>query len=209
MAQGDICQIDKYCSTEKQAPVRSRYGVLCGKHRYQMRRHGQIYKTAYEPRLAVIEDGVAKIPLGMGAKHGFAIVDASFAHLAVDKWDTTTNGYVVCSARRNLSLHRAIAGAKSGEVVDHINGNKLDCRLSNLRICTQSENARNQKVGARNTTGYKGVTKTKGGKFTARIKKDYIYRHIGVFTSAAKAALAYNEAAKNLHGEFARLNDVR
>lgn len=210
MAMNDTCQVGQNCSTEKQPPVNtSQWGVLCGKHRYQMRRNGKIIKTSYEPREAKVVGDEIRIPLGLGAKHGYVIVDKDFEYLAKLKWTVDSNGYAQVSGGSKNYVHRLVTNAKQGEVVDHIDGNKLNCKSSNLRLCTQAENARNQKLRLNNTSGYKGVRQIDNGKFIARIKKDYKYRHLGVFKTKIEAAIAYNEAAQKLHGEFARLNDVR
>lgn len=90
-----------------------------------------------------------------------------------------------------------------GLVVDHINGNKLDNRRSNLRICTQSQN-----LNGRNTNkGYIGVSWDKfRGKWKANIGKDYQKIFLGRFDTAEEAARVYDEKAVELFGEFARLN---
>lgn len=87
------------------------------------------------------------------------------------------------------------------EKIDHINGNTLDNRLKNLRICSHTENMRNRK-----TSGFKGVSKTASGKYRARITVNNKELHLGSFKSKEEAAKAYNEAANKYYGVFARLN---
>lgn len=111
-------------------------------------------------------------------------------------------------------LHRLVVDAKKGEFVDHINGNTLDNRLCNLRICTNSENVRNQKISKRSKTGFKGVhflPRLKYGKnpFSAKITINRKNIHLGYFPIAELAAKAYNQAAIKYHGEFARLNEIK
>ena len=89
-------------------------------------------------------------------------------------------------------------------VVDHINGDPLDNRKSNLRICTQHNNLFNQKRG--NKFGYKGVVKFFSGKYQAMIWDGKKNNHLGMFESKEDAARAYDKAAKELHGEYAYLN---
>lgn len=86
--------------------------------------------------------------------------------------------------------------------VDHINRNRTDNRICNLREATNAENTRNKKGFGR--TGYKGVTLHKG-KYIARIGKDYKIINLGSFDSAIEASKAYQKAAKQYHGEFACL----
>lgn len=90
--------------------------------------------------------------------------------------------------------------------VDHINGNRSDNRIENLRAASQAENARHSR---RNTsaTGMKGVTSARRtGKFEARIRHDGKQRHLGTFETAGAAARAYDDAARELHGRFSITN---
>lgn len=103
-------------------------------------------------------------------------------------------------------MHRFLIGAK-GEFVDHINGDGLDNRKSNLRLCSNAQNVQNTGLTRANTSGYKGI-RLRNGRWDSRItclNKTY---HLGVFSTKEEAARAYNAAAIELHGEFARLNDV-
>ena len=91
--------------------------------------------------------------------------------------------------------------------VDHINGNPLDNRKSNLRICTNAENQRNRGVNKNNTSGYKGVCWAKQNKkWKARIKHNGKLIHLGYYKDKEEAARAYDKKAKELHGEYAYLN---
>jgi hypothetical protein len=94
-------------------------------------------------------------------------------------------------------------------MVDHINRNTLDNRKSNLRICSHSENRCNTGPNKTNQTGYKGVSYCKrDNKYFAMIKKDGKSFCVGEYKDPKDAAIAYNLAAKNLHGEFAYLNTL-
>ena len=84
--------------------------------------------------------------------------------------------------------------------LDHINGDRSDNRLCNLREATYSQNAQNRKLANNNTSGYKGVS-FKSNKWVAGI-------NLGAFNTKEEAALAYNEAATKLFGEYAKLNEV-
>lgn len=96
-------------------------------------------------------------------------------------------------------LHRLIMNAPKHLQVDHINGDKLDNRKSNLRLCKNKSNARNKK----NSKGeYKGVYySNQNKKWIAQITKNYKVSYLGCFDTPEKAALAYNRAAKRLHGK--------
>lgn len=87
---------------------------------------------------------------------------------------------------------------------DHINGNKLDNRRSNLRIATSKENSRNA-AKKRGNNPYKGVFYRRG-EWRAHIGVDSANIDLGAFDSAENAAIAYDAAAVQFHKEFARLN---
>jgi hypothetical protein len=100
-------------------------------------------------------------------------------------------------------MHRVLLDCPDGMVVDHINGNGLDNRKQNLRICTNMENLHNSRPmrGCR----YKGVWKLKGYDLWYAVVN---HKRVGSFRSEREAALAYNRAAKQEYGEFAYLNKV-
>lgn len=91
-------------------------------------------------------------------------------------------------------------------MLDHINGDSLDNRIGNLRLCTMSQNQANRKRGSNNATGAKGVHRRKeNGRFRAYISFEGRRIHLGAFGTAAEAVAARSEAAQRLFGEFARL----
>lgn len=110
---------------------------------------------------------------------------------------------------RTTYMHRLIMDAPPGMDVDHINGDCLDNRRANLRLCTRSENCRNQAghVHTSKTSRYKGVCWHKGAqRWQATIGIHRRMSWLGAFDTEVEAALAYDAAARELHGEFARLN---
>jgi len=93
--------------------------------------------------------------------------------------------------------------------IDHINGKTDDNRWSNLRICTQSQNKANSGKHKNNTSGYKGVCWRKDNKkWTAGICHEGKRFHLGFFDDKEDAAMAYNKAAVELHGEFYHTNGI-
>lgn len=128
-------------------------------------------------------------------------------------WYKDSNGYVSKNLYvgnqkwEKLSLHRMVLGAEKGQIVDHINGNRLDNRRSNLRFATSLENARNARINSRNTSGYKGVSE-RNGRFEAYIRNHGTLEHLGTYEDLEDAAKAYNVKAVEYFGEFARLNEV-
>jgi len=91
--------------------------------------------------------------------------------------------------------------------VDHTDGNGLNNQKSNLRICTSSQNTGNSKKQSNNTSGYKGVFYHKHSKkYQVQIMKNGKLTACGYFKTKEEAALAYDKKAKELFGEFAKLN---
>jgi len=116
--------------------------------------------------------------------------------------------YVVMSDKHNKRtlLHRKIMVAERGEIVDHINHNPLDNRKSNLRLCSHSQNIHHTRITSRNTSGYKGVDFVKSKYWRARIGIKNKVIELGHYSNPEDAALAYNFAALQYHGEFAVFN---
>ncbi|WP_192798552.1 HNH endonuclease [Brucella anthropi] len=112
---------------------------------------------------------------------------------------------------RNMSAHRVawavFYGAYPMADIDHINGIRSDNRISNLRAASRSENLRNSFIRSDNTSGFKGVSYHQGtSKWMAYIKTDRKRIYLGLYETAEQAHLAYCEAAKVHHGEFAKVS---
>lgn len=115
--------------------------------------------------------------------------------------------------RRTILMHRVILSRMlgrelaRGEQADHINCDPLDNRRGNLRLATHAENSRNRRLRADNASGYKGAYWHKQRqRWQAQVRVDRKLKHLGYFDTAEEAARAYDAAARELHGEFARLN---
>jgi hypothetical protein len=107
--------------------------------------------------------------------------------------------------KHTVLLHREIMKTPEGMDTDHINGNKIDCRRENLRVCTHQENSRNQKIRKNNTSGFKGVYfNKKAKKYQSYIHINYKAIYLGLFSTALEASKAYELAAINHFGEFRR-----
>ena len=152
----------------------------------------------------------------------FAKVDpADYEWLSKFRWHArwspcTHTFYAVRSSPRvdgkqhPIHMHREIMGLKKGDglLCDHREPSEtLDNRRSNLRIATRRQNNCNQRLSARNTSGFKGVWfYPRGGKkvWHAAIRVDGKHISLGYFAMPEEAARAYAEAAMRFNGEFAR-----
>lgn len=129
--------------------------------------------------------------------------DADFADAGLwwgGKYAKNNDGY----------LHRLIAARIWGQLpkgmfVDHIDGDPLNNRRQNLRLVTPAQNAAN--AAARGgASAHRGVHRGRGGRWVAQIARAGARLHLGTFDTEAEAAAAYDLAAADIHGEFARLN---
>ncbi len=110
--------------------------------------------------------------------------------------------------KKRIYMHRLIIKVPKGLYVDHINGNKLDNRKENLRFATIAQNQHNQgKYAKKATSIYKGVYWHKNNKiWQSQIKLHGVKNFIGRFKNELHAAMAYDLWAKELHGDYAKLN---
>ena len=120
-----------------------------------------------------------------------------------------------CPKQYSLPMHRLILKLNKGiNQVDHINGNGLDNRRHNLRLCTTSQNAANRKVHIKKYKEhlYKGVyyerTMNRKKRWRARIEVNNKKIDLGMYFNQETAAIAYNYAAIKYFGEFAKLNII-
>lgn len=145
------------------------------------------------------------IPLTQG--YEAVVNDADYPLLSKYKWHVVLYG-----VRRDrpyavgwvsgvaVKMHRLLLGVSAAEHVDHINGNGLDNRRSNIRPCSLKQNLQNS--GPRKGRSFKGVCDLGKGKFSARFNR----KHIGTFRTGETAAMAYDFEARKANGEFAWCN---
>lgn len=158
------------------------------------------------------DDNIAIIPITNAQKEVVAhalVSDEDYYDLLQTSW-CSASGYASGRPQgKKVFMHSYIFSKTSKEklnVIDHINRNKLDNRRDNLRANTYSGNSHNCKKSKLSVLP-KGVKAGKG-KWTSEITKDHKKYHIGSFDTVTEAALAYNEKAKELYGEFASLNVI-
>jgi hypothetical protein len=150
--------------------------------------------------------GVRRIPVGQGL---FATVDAAdYRRLRQYKWYAYRRGrriYAVCRTRgKTVYMHRMIMRPRKGYLVDHIDGNGLNNRRCNLRVCTAAQNRANSRPCG-GVSGYVGVY-PKGNKWRAGITHRGKQYYLGLFDSPVAAAKARDRKAYALHGPHAYLN---
>lgn len=156
-----------------------------------------------------------KIPLTQGL---FALVDdVDYERVSKFKWYAHVNKRSTYAhrneyregAHKTVCLHRFVAGLEHGDpqLVDHRDTNGLNNTRSNLRVCMDTHNSKNQRKRVNNTSGFKGVCFKKSmGKWCARISVNYLRVHLGYFDTVELAYDAYKTAAIKHHGEFARVS---
>lgn len=155
--------------------------------------------------------GVITIPIPLHARDGttraYAVVDSIDAVEAGRRWSLDSHGYAVRTVylgyengkqrQRKIYLHRELMGLTVGDgrEVDHVDGDKLNCRRSNLRVGTHTQNAQN--VAARGgTSRHRGVSwqrRASGGVWQVKARFAGRLRHIGYFDQEEDAAEAASE----------------
>lgn len=161
-------------------------------------------------KLANLPDSASLIPLSYGS---YAIVDtADLRILNLYRWcmNVTLQGKRYArrtQGRKTIYMHRALMNPPEGMEVDHINGNGLDNRRKNLRVCTKAEYQQNSKKRTGKSSCFKGVCwDSSGRKWRSRITVKGRQLQIGQFESELEAAEAYDEEAFYYFGTFARTN---
>lgn len=132
--------------------------------------------------------------------------DEDYEWLSSWNWYQDNHGYARSWVEnQHTRLHRLIMNRPKG-MVDHINGDKLDNRRNNLRIVTPSQNAINKKIRRDSKTGIRGVRyRWQYGFWQARITREGKRVSLGHFKTKEEATKAYQKAAPQVYGEYARI----
>lgn len=162
--------------------------------------------TRTNPSLVWREGDIAFIRTSQG---NVATIDASDIPLVTGfAWQCITNGpnsYAVRRYRdgrviRTESLHRMLVNAPDGMVVDHADGNGLNNRRANLRVCNKAENSANQPTTS--SAGTTGVYIPANGRYEVRISKEGKRFYLGRFDTIEEASAAYRNARQDVRPEF-------
>jgi len=150
------------------------------------------------------KDGIAIIKTSNNEE--IFVDDNNYYDLMKYSWHIT-NGYGQARINnKHVAMHRFLMNAEKNELIDHINNDRKDNRLSNLRKSNSSLNSHNIKKKENTVSKFIGVTLTKSGKYNAKIYKDKKYYGIGSFDTEEEAAKARDKKVIELYGNYAKLN---
>lgn len=163
------------------------------------REHGNPYETDGEVVTMTTHDG-----------RTFKIDVTDLNKVLRYTWCYSKTGYLVANIdNKTTKLTRYLLEPPKDKVVDHINGDPSDNRRSNLRICTNTENARNARKPINSKNKYKGVSETKYGTYNAHIMYNRKTIYLGTYKTEEEAYKARLEAERKYFGEFSRNNQMR
>lgn len=197
----NICQsTNRVCNTD--------IGLLCGKHYLQYQRHGKILeRTKFDPNECIDCDTYFEIIIydNKCNEKCRSLIDKEDLNLIQNKkWSTNKDNYVISgSTKPFIYLHRLIMNVDD-KYVDHINGDTLDNRKSNLRIVSNSDNLKNRvKLPKSNTSGILGVRFRKDrNKWYAEIQCNNQKINLGSYIEKDDAIKARLEAEIKYFGEY-------
>jgi hypothetical protein len=209
-----ICLIKRLCevcgSDHRVQQWRKEGKYYCNKHYKQLLRCGEILtRTKFDKNEIIIYKDYAEIVLYNinNKEKARAIIDIDKINIInTYKWGLYEKYVVTRNNKKEIIyLHRLITNCNNNEkVVDHINRNKLDNRIINLRICTSSENGKNLGIKKNNTSGVPGVWyNNKNDKWCAEIKLNYNKIWLGTYSNFDDAVEIRKQAEIKYFGKYA------
>lgn len=186
--------------------LKSGYTKSCGCYREERIIEGKRRKNRVGKNVFVVEDDVVHVTLRDSKKEMICDLE-DWGKLKKFTWNESIKGYAIAKKKIKgkahiIFFHRMAIGAKEGEIVDHINRNKLDNRRNNLRITSLSMNCFNRKT--KNESGYAGVLKTYNDKWRAQITVNYKPIYLGTFEELDDAIEARKKAEIKYRGELSK-----
>lgn len=156
------------------------------------------------------------LEIPVGKNHKAIVDDSDYRTLSAYSWSLDKDGYAhgyahVNSVLKRVFMHRYILSAQPGEIVDHIDRNRLNNTRQNLRVCNSSLNQANRSKNFIRKYGekFKGVYwRPEKKAFVSSIRINGKFKYLGLFKDENSAAQAYNQAAQSIFGDFACLNKV-
>ena len=192
----------------------------CKKHYLQMRRHGRILKrTIFDKNEWIIFDNYAACITYKkdGTPNSIVIIDLDYVEdlkkykIYCRTHDCGKQYACICIDGRKILLHRYLMNIHNQEYtirncIDHINGDSLDNRIANLRVCTVKQNTQNVRKGNKII----GISKSpnKNNRWIARIMSNYRTINLGYFDTYEEAVIARLSKEKEICGEFGPNKDL-
>lgn len=161
----------------------------------------------YKKKIIRVDGDVAYIPLTQGYEAVIDVADLPIIEgINFCAFVRPNTIYAVSRYKKGGMMHQIINRTFDGFVTDHIDGNGLNNRRSNLRTALQSENLQNKRKYKNNTSGFKGVSwHSSSKKWRATISAGGVRAHLGSFETPEEAYKAYCEASKSVHPNFGRV----
>lgn len=205
----------EFCGSAKNAHYnKNEQKFLCGKHEAQIRVFGTIReRTSRDRNDILVKKNFAEMIMRdwkTQEEKARTKIDLEDVVRVKDlKWHLDAYGYVMGPTvkgvvkKKHIRLSRYLINAPQESEVDHINGDVLDNRKSNLRLANRSQNTRNVSVHKDNKLGKKGIHKV-GSKYRALIYVNKSSLHLGYFSNIESATNARRIAEEKYFGEYAR-----
>lgn len=176
--------------------------IFCNRHYFQMKNHGKCFKSIFDQNEYLKCEGYYK--MYFDDKDLYALIsDCSYEQVKQYKWHIRPDGYVETKINnQSVLLHRFVINFKY-ETVDHINRNKLDNRIENLREVSVSQNQINKSIQKNNTSGVVGVSWDKSRNlWHVMITVDKKHINLGRYLTLEEAELVRLEAERKYHKEY-------
>jgi hypothetical protein len=203
------CKVED-CETNKtNIPLQRNPCGYCSRHYQQIKKFGCIKNTIYDKNKIYTDNENCYISLydRLGnEKEEVAICDKDDFDLVKNyRWSLFPGNYV-WNNKNKCFLHNILMSSKQ---IDHVDGNGLNNKRSNLRYANQSQNNMNKRISKNNSSGFKGVHfDNYSKKWIVQIRKNKKLVFKKGVKSKEEAAILYDQKAKELFGEFARTNEM-